>query len=544
MALVGEDGIMKQPDGFSIVLTASETEISDYKNNPFIAFTGSFSHGMPLWTSRTLLFPPPSVNDNRSNLAPYGLRKIEASLLDAGEEVITVIPDDLNKVIGPNTKVVGISSMDPLGLAYVSFTYSTFLGWGELPENLHAFQKIFQTSALKKYKPKIIVGGAGSWQIGPKARKILGIDTVILGEAEEIAVEIFRKAVNGEPLPETIKARRSTPLEKIPTIKKAAVHGIVEISRGCGRNCQFCAPTMRIRRDIPLDKIIEEVRVNVSNGNGLITLATEDLFLYKYAHGSQFHPNALAVCDLMKNIVSVPGVEAVQPAHISLAPAVVEPEMVSGLTEIMQDYCRYHYKGNPIITAETGIETGSTRLIGKYMRGKCLPYPPEQWHEIVLEAYGILNDSNWTPLSTIIIGLPEEQESDVIETLNLVDEIFDYQTFLVPNLFANLKECILHNKRRANFDAVSEAQVELFQRCWEYNLYRWRDDWLGTNKTPTGFLVNLATNLIFHGALLIYYRWGKGNLAKIRRELMYKILRKKPIEKVRTAFKAVSSALK
>ncbi|MDD1779260.1 MAG: radical SAM protein, partial [Candidatus Helarchaeota archaeon] len=212
---------MKQLDGFKIVLTASETEISDYKNNPFIAFTGSFSHGMPLWTSRTYLFPPPSVDENRSKLAPYGLRKIEASLLDAGEEVITVIPDDLNKVIGPNTKVVGISSMDPLGLAYVSFTYSTFLGWGELPENLHAFQKIFQTSALKKYKPKIIVGGAGAWQLGPKARKILGIDAVILGEADEIAVEIFRKAANGEPLPETIKSPRSTPLEKIPTIKKA-----------------------------------------------------------------------------------------------------------------------------------------------------------------------------------------------------------------------------------------------------------------------------------------------------------------------------------
>jgi radical SAM superfamily enzyme YgiQ (UPF0313 family) len=534
------------PDGFKIVLTASETEISDFKNNPFIAFTGSFSHGMPLWTSRTYLFPPPPVENCRSKFAPYGLRKIEASLLDGGfseEDIITVIPDDLNKVIGPNTKVIGISSMDPLGLAYVSFTYSTFLGWGELPENLHAFQKIFRTKALKKYKPKVIVGGAGAWQIGPQARKILGIDTVILGEGDEIAIEIFKKAVNGEPLPETIKASRSAPLERIPTIKKAAVHGIVEVSRGCGRNCQFCAPTMRLRRDIPMEKIIEEVRVNIDNGNSLITLATEDVFLYQYQRGSKFHPNALAVYDLMKNIVSVPGVKAVQPAHISLAPAMVEPEMISELTEVMQDYCLYHYKGHPIITAETGIETGSTRLIAKYMRGKCLPYEPEQWPEVVQGSYGILNDNNWTPLSTIIIGLPDEQESDVIETLDLVDEIFNYRTFLVPNLFANLQECILHNKRRANFDAASDAQVELFKRCWEYNLHQWREDWLGTNRTPIGFLTILATNLIFYGALLIYYRWGRGNLAKIRRELMYKILKKKPIEKVRTAFKTIKSEL-
>ena len=55
------------------------------------------------------------------------------------------------------------------------------------------------------------------------------------------------------------------------------------------------------------------------------------------------------------------------------------------------------------------------------MRGKCLPYKPEQWPEVILEAYGILNDNNWTPLSTIIIGLPDEQESDVLRTLELVE---------------------------------------------------------------------------------------------------------------------------
>ena len=37
----------------------------------------------------------------------------------------------------------------------------------------------------------------------------------------------------------------------------------------------------------------------------------------------------------------------------------------------------------PIVTAETGIETGSVRLMRKYMAGKMLPYKPEQWREIV-----------------------------------------------------------------------------------------------------------------------------------------------------------------
>ncbi len=538
---------MVKNGGIKIVLTASETEISDFKNNPFIAFTGSFSHFMPLWTSRTYLFPPGPVDDGRSRFAPYGLRKIEGGLLQAGfkeEDIMTVIPDDLNKVIGPDTKVLAISSMDPLGLAYVSFTYSTFLGWGEIPENLHAFQKIFRTKALKKYKPKIIVGGAGSWQIGPKAQKLLGIDTVILGEADEIAPEIFRKAVNGESLPATIKADRSPPIEKIPAIKNAAVHGIVEISRGCGRNCQFCAPTMRKRRDMPIEKILQEVKVNADHGVDLVTLASEDIFLYCYDRSTKFHPNALAVYNMIKAISEVPGVKAIQPAHISLAPAVVDPEMISELTNVMNDFCRYHYKGDPIITAETGIETGSSRLIGKFMRGKCLPYKPEEWQETVLQAYGILNDNNWSPLSTIIIGLPEEKDEDALQTLELIDEIFNYKSFLVPNLFANLHECILRKERRANFDGISDIQVEVFQRCWEYNLSRWKDDWLGKNNTPTGFLTNMATQLIFGGALLLWYNWGKGNLRKIRRDLMLKVMGRKPIEKVSKAVQLIKSGLK
>ncbi|HUX98375.1 MAG TPA: radical SAM protein, partial [Candidatus Deferrimicrobium sp.] len=485
--------------------------------------------------------------NGQSKIAPYGLRKVEAALLDAGfreEDIMTVVPDDLNKVVGPNTKVLGISSMDPLGLAYVSFTYSTFLGFGSIPENLHAFQKIFRTKAVIKYKPKIIVGGAGAWQIGSKARKALGIDTVIIGEADETAIKVFQKAVNGEPLPEVVRMERSAPLEKIPIIRKASVHGTVEISRGCGRNCQFCTPTMRLRRDMPLDRIIQEVKVNVAHGNSMITLATEDAFLYCYDKKTKFHPNALAVYNLFKGIAEVPGVEAIQPAHISLAPAVVDPEMVSEITHVLGEKCRYHHKGDPIITAETGIETGSSRLIAKYMRGKCLPFQPEQWQETILQAYGVLNDNNWTPLATIIIGLPDEQDTDVIETLELVDEIFKYKSFLVPNLFANLEECILHNRRRANFDACTDVQVELFQRCWEYNLQLWREDWLGKSDTALGFATNLATVLIFNAALLLKYRWGRGNLAKIRRDLLMKIAGKKPIEKISAAVKLIKSGLK
>jgi len=49
--------------GVKVVLTASATEMSDFYNNPFIAFVGGFAKGpMPLWFLRKTLYPPVEQN--------------------------------------------------------------------------------------------------------------------------------------------------------------------------------------------------------------------------------------------------------------------------------------------------------------------------------------------------------------------------------------------------------------------------------------------------------------------------------------------------
>ena len=57
----------------------------------------------------------------------FGLRRIESSLIQGGykrEDVFIEHPDMLHKSIGPDTKVVGINVMDPLGMAPVTTTMS------------------------------------------------------------------------------------------------------------------------------------------------------------------------------------------------------------------------------------------------------------------------------------------------------------------------------------------------------------------------------------------------------------------------------------
>ncbi len=487
---------MAKTSGVKIVLTASATEMSDFFNSPFIAFATGFAKGpLPLWLVRRLYLPVPCNIDGRAKFAPYGLRKVEAVLLENGfdeSEVAVVHPFDLDAFVGSNTKVVGISSMDPTGMGYVSKTYSSILGGGE-PMNAIEFKAMIKHRSIREYKPKVIVGGFGAWQLErKKVAENYGVDCVVIGEGEEVVAELFKKAVNGEPLPHVIRANKSS--EHTAMIRHAAIHGCVEISRGCGRNCQFCTPTMQRKRDVPLEKIMKEVEVTTREGSSNITLVTEDLFLYG-ARNKQFIPDKEAVLKLVKSVAAHPRVKAIQPAHISLAPAVCNPDMIKEVAEILIEHNWYNHRGKPIVTSETGIETGSVRLIRKYMAGKMLPFKPEQWKEIVSQSFGILNDNDWYPLATLIVGLPEEKEEDVIETLELIDDLKDYNAFYVPLLFVPLENCLLGNKRGAEIDSLTKARWEFIIRCWKYNIRIWRDTFL-EDRIHNPLLFKLAKQVV------------------------------------------------
>ena len=473
---------MTRNPGVKVVLTASATEMSDFNNSQFIAFSAGFSKGpIPLWLVRKMLYPPVErTRDGRAKYAPYGLRKVEAILLKNGldeNDVAVVHPFDLDNFIGPNTKAVGISSMDPTGMGYVSKTYSSIIGGGE-PMNAIEFKALMKNPSIQEHQLKVIVGGFGAWQLErKKAAESYGIDCVVIGEGEKAVVEVFEKAVNGEPLPRVVRVENSSDNDEVPIIRHAAIHGCVEISRGCGRNCQFCTPTMQRKRDIPLENIMKEVELTTREGSKYITLVTEDIFLYG-SKDKKLIPNKEAVLKLVKSVASHPGVKAIQPAHMSLAPVVHSPDMVKEVAEILIDHNCYAHEKKPIVTAETGVETGSVRLVQKYMAGKMLPFEPEQWKEIVTQAFGILNDNNWCPLATLIVGLPEENEEDVIETLELMDDLRDFNVFYVPLLFVPLENCSLMDKQGAEVDSLTKARWELITRCWEYNARIWGDSFI------------------------------------------------------------------
>jgi len=488
-------------EGVPFVLTGSAIDMSDFNLNPFIAFAGAFpTKIIPIALLRKILYPSvPRNEDGSAKYAPYGMRKIEALLTkEFGEEnVVVAHPNDLERFVGPKTRVIGISSMEPAGTGFVSRTYTSIVGFGGEPLASAEFRKLIKKPILRKWGAKIIVGGSGAWQIErAKLREPYKIDSVVMGEGENDAIELFRKASNGEKLPPLVKTESPEP-EKIPRIIHPSLFGVVEITRGCGRGCKFCSPTMRQCYSFPLDSILAEVRLNAKNGTRMITLATDDLFLYKSK--GKFLPNREAIVSLIESIATVPGVEFIQPAHASLAPVVYDPQMVEEIGPVLLEKARWANDGVRHSSVEVGIETGSTRLMKEHMKGKMYPYKPEEWQDIVVKGIDILNENGIYPLCTLINGLPDEEEEDALATLELLDKLKRSIAFYVPLLFTSEEECMLREARQADLRGLTPLQWEIIATCWKYNVAR--------------FANTFQKSMIMFGSLfayLLYYRWKHG----------------------------------
>jgi len=388
--------------------------------------------------------------------------------------VVTAHSSNLHRFIGPKTKIVAISTMDPLGIGFVSRTYTSILGLNGKSATLVEFEKLMSNPVLRRYGAKIIIGGSGAWQISTaNMQEQYGIDTILNGQAEHSIVQIFRKALDGEKL-EKVITMRIPRCKEVQVIKKPSIYGTVEIMRGCGRGCAFCSPTLRRRYSFSLEHILKEVKLNAKCGTRAILLQTDDIFLYDSK--SNFIPNREAITKLIQNINKVEDIDYIQIAHASLAPVVYDRKIVEEIAPILVEKSLWNCNGNPCASIEVGIETGSARLMKKYMGGKMLPYTPEQWQDVVVQSLGILNDNNVYPLATLILGLPGEQEEDILATIELLDRLRGTKIFYVPLLFTSEEESILKKRKHKDLENLDELQWDILSGCWRHNIDVWKPE--------------------------------------------------------------------
>jgi radical SAM superfamily enzyme YgiQ (UPF0313 family) len=463
-----------------IVLTASSSEASEWQHS---IWQQMLAAGLPAKFGHRWINPATLINeswpDGRAKYVPNGLRMVETLLLRdyPEQEVVVCYLENLEKFIGPETEVVAIHAHNPLGISYATDVYSKLAGENLMPVNAAEFLKIVTHPSIRKYSPKIVIGGPGAWQL-ERANRLdeFKVDYLIDGEIERVFSDLFRRIMAGDPTLERIikvpKSMQPT-VEEIPVVRHRSTFGVVEITRGCGRGCQFCGPATKVGRSFPLDHILQGVEVNAREGASEVMLASEDMFLYEQK--PNFETNIEALETLFRSVKAVPGIETIQTSHITIAPVVKDPTVIERLTPLVVPYSHLHHDdstdpnkcvADPII----GLETGSPRLFDIFMKGKAYPYRAAQWRDVVLKGMETLNKHNWYPFCTFIIGLPGETERDTKESLDLLFDLRDAKGMFVPTWFVPLEHTRMEKKQSARLIEMTDLQWEFFFTCWKYNL--------------------------------------------------------------------------
>lgn len=489
-----------QPEdgGKLIVLTAPLTESIDHAG--YFIQMGMAS--MPIWMEGVLTRKYPKwrdveINENGSaRYMPAGVRLVEASLLREYDEndIACCYPDDLEKFVGPNTRIIAVSTHNPLGVTFAAGVYTSIFGTSKMPINAHYARQLFAKIKENPYRSsfKVLVGGSGGWQITQTdSFDELSVDCVIEGRSEsEETMELFRKAIRGEELPKQIDVAHPKDRESLLTPVKRTTFGVVEMTTGCGRRCQFCVPDLNPQIDFPREKIMAAVEANVRDGNPQISLATEDMFIWGQVHTETpfYFPNREALLELFGSIVDTPGVEQHVLSHCTIAPAVVDPVLIQKLSERLLDKSPIHlpylstHPQKKALSPLIGIETGSVKMAKKIMPSKGVPFSIEDWPSIVLEGLRVLNENNWFPVMTLIIGNPDETDEDVMATIDLVYEMERRNLFgfLVPSIFTPLHDTRMEKKKGVTeTQQLTPLQWQLLMKCWKLNLRPGQYSWWG-----------------------------------------------------------------
>lgn len=513
---------MKYP---KVVLSADRTLMSPYRGISLASFFGCAPaldfrrNKSSFWyyilknqvTPRVLfdfICNPIEHNNGIANYAPYGLRKVEASLIRDGykrEDVVVAHPDHIEQFIGPETEVVGTYEMDPLGMGPVTMTFTygrSTMSYDEL-YNRELHRKILKAKEKNGSKAKVIVGASGTWQYNYDPKKIeeYGLYAILEGELGGIGPEIdgaggrfFDSLINGDldianpfkknefkvEIKEFIKDNKKIhgrfihyndepSVDEIPNILNPSMHGMIEVMRGCGRGCKFCDVTLRPLRYYPVEKIQKEIEINMKYG-GLKNawVHSDDIFVYGLNPRTtkNMQPNREAIEDLFKGIMAT-GVQHTNPTHGTLAGAIADERLVANVSKIIKS------GPNNFIGVQCGFETGSIRLIGKYADRKLAPYKPEEWHWVVKTGVKLLNENYWVPAFTLIMGLDnDETEEDSWETIRLIHELEreqpDSQFTVTPLTFVPIGLL-----EKSNFfdigNTMDPGKLGVMYKTWQHN---------------------------------------------------------------------------
>lgn len=443
----------------------------------------------------------PTFSDGQPIQTTYSVRKVEASLLKRNkrEDIYVAQNDSIEGAIKDDTEVIGVSTMDPLGLGPTTMSYYVLFGGNPYAWVRKEWESLMSkiNVARKGKKAKLLVGGPGVLEFFQMRSELdkEGIDYAFSGEADDILPDLFEQVANDDIDPklfysgyteyddkykrkynhdDKILSRALTgklypKLEEIPTIVNPTVKGMMEVMRGCGVGCDFCEVTLRPLRYYTPEMIRSEIEVNLKKG-GLkhVWLHSDDIWGYK--HDNFFKPNEEELVDMFNNVMGVRGVSGTNPTHGRISIPSGFPELMDKLSKVL--------KAGPDnwIGIQTGLETGSETLAKRHMPNKTMPLRvgvDGSWEEIVWQ--GVYNETKyyWRSAFTLQVGQPDETQEDLWETVAMINRLSnsklddgrDFEFTVTP--LQNVPMGRITSKKLDN-DILNEAELAVYYASYRH----------------------------------------------------------------------------
>jgi len=491
--------------GFPVVLTADRTLMADYR----VLFDGMMSNSQttraPGFLMKGLLAPRAPGDGVRAGVAPLGLRRIESALLAGGwdrQDVAVVAPERLEGAVGPETRVIGVSSGDPLGVGMNSTTMAGIVG-GEAYTGRWFRALAERIRDLRRSAPRarVVMGGPGAWQLAQddEARRKLGVDHVVVGYCEGNVAEVLRRLAEGEELSRVLVGE-PVAARCIPAVSGPTVMGVVEISRGCGLGCGFCTIASTPMGHLSVETVLADVETNLAAGVSNVALISEDFFRYGSKDG-RVRPGALL--GLLDRVRSLPGTRLIQTDHVN----------VTSVARFSDAELRQVHRGlvgggrHDYVWVNLGVETASGPLLaGNGGRAKMRPYGADEWGEVCAEQVRRLGRAGFFPLVSLVLGLVGETPEDVERTTRWVEEVQDERVAVFPMFRAPLGP----GERAFGVADMSPAHWRLFRKCYRLN-FKWVPRLYWDNQSGAG--VGLWRRVLVQALGRVNVLWWKGLFA-------------------------------
>ncbi|MFX1483806.1 MAG: B12-binding domain-containing radical SAM protein [Promethearchaeota archaeon] len=495
-----------------ILLTEDNAAMSHYQHNLYLGFVSCVPDRLiPRQIYRKYFIPPVPVDRVGTALqAPLSLRAVEAALLNAGfkrKDVSVIRPDFLESRVDENTEILALSSHDPLGLGPATTTWSTIFQGTPLNRiEFLLFMKRIQR-LKKKFRFKVAFGGSGAWQLlNTNLFSKLGIDYLFLGEVEYKAFDFFSSILDDTLVEGTIVRGDVIRPEDIPPIQGSTNWGLVEVTRGCGRGCAYCAPTTSGKiRSIPIETIVESAKANLNavwNKKKLIILHSDDFLRYG-TQGNSYRINPSMIYELFESLFDI-GAKNISITHASFANIVADESFIKEFSKYLRKHGIFSFGCQP------GLETGSTRLMSSMMAGKTKPFSPDEWTWVVREAMRIIDENNWHVVATLIMGLPSEGREDIIDTFKLIGSLKKFKSLYIPLFFVPMSMTRLSDRTRFISKKMTKEHWILLERCWKHNLKHIFDLYEMTD-TPDPIILHNLLRLSIE-ALRILMKWKRSRI--------------------------------